>query len=290
MTDYASIIGGNGHPLEFGEVAAHLDAFYSIGGNLAVYDFSARTADSVIDGAGNPHDLHILLGKGDDTVHTGSGNDIIIAGKGNDVIDAGGGNNFVLGDKGSDNIMAGGGNDTLVGGAGHDTLDGGGGQDFLDGGAGNDLLMGGAGDDGLDGGAGNDALYGGDGDDTLNGDDGNDLLNGGSGNDILNGGDGNDTLSGGQGDDLMSGGDGHNVFFFSDNSGHDQITDFGKGDQLMLTSNLNGSGIQVPADLVKFVSGSAGITKIEIGDSTITLNGIDKNTFLNDLSHWVKIV
>jgi Ca2+-binding RTX toxin-like protein len=253
MADYASIIGGNGHAIDINDTPRNHDVFYHIESDIPVLNLSGRTGDSVVDAAANPHDLHILLGKGDDTVHTGAGDDVIMGGMGRDAINAGDGNNFVFGDKGNDRITAGAGNDTLDGGKDNDTLDGGGGQDFLIGDDGRDLLSGGAGDDGLDG------------------------------------DDGNDTLMGGAGDDLLLGGSGNDLFYFSDDFGHDQIADLSKGDQLMFAANVNGSGILTPGDLAPFVSGGAGFTRITIGDSSITLHGVGKDDFLGDLTHWVKI-
>jgi len=254
MADYASIIGGNGHAIDINDTPRNLDVFYHIERDLPVLDLSGRTGDSVIDAAANPHSLNILLGKGGDTVHTGTGDDVIQGGKGKDLIDAGDGNNFVHGDNSDDRISAGAGNDTLDGGKDNDTLDGGAGQDLLLGGHGKDLLFGGAGDDTLDG------------------------------------GDGSDTLIGDAGDDLMLGGAGNDLFYFSDDFGHDQIADFGKGDQLQFSVNVNGSGILTPGDLAPFVTGGPGFTRITIGDSSVTIAGLDKDDFLKDLSHWVKIV
>ncbi|MBL6457660.1 calcium-binding protein [Belnapia sp. T6] len=288
--DYASIIGGNGTHLAFDAIPRGVDAFYHVDSNLPVLDLSGRTGDSLVDAAGNAHALHILLGKGSDTVQTGSGDDIIFGGKGGDSIDAGGGNNFVAGDQGRDAIQAGDGHDTLSGGGNDDTINGGGGNDHLDGGNGSDLLVGGAGQDTLVGDEGNDDLYGGDGADWLLGGNGNDLLNGGSGNDTMLGGNGNDTLSGGTGEDLLVGGNGHDDFYFADGFGHDQIADFTAQDRLVFASDLDGSGIRTPQDLAPLVSGNHLMTKITIGENTVVIHGVDKDSFLDNLSHWVKIV
>ncbi len=290
MADYASIIGGNGGHLAFDEVPRGVDAFYHVDSAIPILDLSMRTGDSYVDGAGNANPLHIFLGKGDDTVHTGSGDDIIFGGKGNDSIDAGDGRNFVLGNKGHDTIIAGKGDDTLSGDKGNDELSGGAGQDYLGGDDGNDYLSGGTGDDTLDGGKGDDDLYGGAGKDSIIGGKGDDLLNGGDGNDALLGGDGDDTLSGGTGSDVMSGGDGHDLFYFSDDFGHDQITDFAAGDKLLLAPDINGSGIMTAKDLAPYVSGDHCTTKITIGDNTIVLHGMDKDVFLDHLTQWVKIL
>jgi Ca2+-binding RTX toxin-like protein len=290
MPDYASIIGGNGGHLAFDEVPRGVDAFYHVESALPILDLSMRSGDSYVDGVGNANPLHIILGKGDDTVHTGSGDDIILGGKGNASIDAGDGGNFVLGDKGNDTIKAGNGDDALSGDKGNDEISGGGGQDYLSGGDGNDFLSGGTGNDTLDGGKGNDDLYGGAGQDSLIGGAGNDLLSGGEGNDALMGSAGDDTLSGGDGADFMSGGDGRDTFYFGDDFGHDQIADFSTGDKLLLAPDINGSGIMTAKDLAPYVSGDHAMTKITIGDNTIVLHGMDKDVFLDHLTQWVKIV
>jgi len=75
---------------------------------------------------------------GNDTVHGGTGDDIIYGQGGNDTL---------YGDDGNDILYGGSGNDTLHGGAGNDVLDGGSGNDTLIGGKGNDTLYGGAGSD-----------------------------------------------------------------------------------------------------------------------------------------------
>ncbi len=113
-------------------------------------------------------------------------------------------------------------------------------------------------------------LYGMRGDDKLFGLGGNDTLDGGAGNDWLDGGKNNDILTGGAGDD---------VFFFDNKgtSGVDRITDFGKGDKLMLTAALrdgNRDGI------ITFASN--GILHLDAsgrGDR-VTLDGVDPATGL----------
>ncbi|MGE8656953.1 MAG: VCBS domain-containing protein, partial [Achromobacter sp.] len=86
---------------------------------------------------------------GDDTIHGGTGDDIIYGQGGNDTL---------YGDDGNDIIYGGAGDDKLYGGDGNDVLHGGSGNDTLEGGAGNDLLIGGKGDDILTGGAGSDTF------------------------------------------------------------------------------------------------------------------------------------
>ena len=99
----------------------------------------------------------------------------------------------------------------------------------------------GLGDDTVSGGSGNDTISTGAGNDTLDGGDGDDILNGGAGNDILNGVKGNDVLNGGLGSDTLTGGLGNDRFVFdsgapfdSQTIGIDTITDFAKGDKIVL--------------------------------------------------------
>jgi Ca2+-binding RTX toxin-like protein len=115
--------------------------------------------------------------------------------------------------------------------------------------AGHDTLNGTDKNDVINGLAGNDTLNGLDGNDTLNGGDGNDKLNGGNGNDTLIGGNGNDTLVGGAGNDILTGGAGNDKFSFSGGKlpknqsvtsylGTDTITDFTKGDKIVLSKDI----------------------------------------------------
>jgi Ca2+-binding RTX toxin-like protein len=65
-------------------------------------------------------------------------------------------------------------------------------------------------------------------------------LSGGAGADTLIGGAGADTLTGGLGDDRLTGGSGADVFVFAKGDGHDTITDFGVGaDVLNLSTYLS---------------------------------------------------
>lgn len=253
MADFASIPGGSGEPLAFDQVPQGIDAFYHID-TASLVNLALRTGDSTVDATGQDEGLTLVLGKGDDSAIMGDGNDVVLGGAGGDMISTGAGDDIVLGSGGADVATLGEGDDFATGGSGAD------------------------------------ALYGQAGDDTLIGDAGNDFVAGGAGDDVLLGGAGADTLSGGAGDDLMAGGAGADTYIFNGDSGHDIIADFGPGDTLQFASNLNGSGISVPSDLVQFVSGSAGVTKIIIGNSTVTLQGIDKEDFLSHLASKVQII
>lgn len=149
-----------------------------------------------------------------------------------DYLEGGPGRDHLDGGKGSDILKGHGGDDTLTGGADDDWLIGGPDDDYLDGGKGSDLLQGGRGDDELFGGRGHDRMMGGSGDDVLKGGRGNDRLVGGS----YSSGGGNDTLTGGPGKDRFFFGplkddDG---YYASWDDGHKIITDFERGDRIIL--------------------------------------------------------
>ena len=63
---------------------------------------------------------------------------------------------------------------------------------------------------------------------------GSDKLCGFEGNDTLDGGKGDDYLIGGLGNDILSGGIGRDRFFLTAGSGPDLITDFTKGEDLLV--------------------------------------------------------
>lgn len=97
-------------------------------------------------------------------------------------------------------------------------------------------------------GDGNDALTGNSTANKLYGMRGSDKLFGLGGDDLLDGGAANDWLDGGKGNDVLTGGAGNDVFFFDNKgtSGFDRITDFSKGDRLLVNRALrdgNGDGI-----------------------------------------------
>ena len=141
-----------------------------------------------------------------------------------------------------EHLEGGPGNDDFAGGKGSDYLRGNGGDDTLKGGKDDDWLTGGPGDDRLDGGPGNDVLQGNDDDDVLIGGPGSDRMSGDGGDDTLKGGRGNDFLGGGpgSGNDTLTGGKGKDHFVFGPlagvnaQTGHIIITDFKKGDRIML--------------------------------------------------------
>ena len=192
------------------------------------------------------------------------------------------------------------GDDALTGGSENDVLRGGEAQDTLNGGDGNDQLFGGNGDDDISGGNGADRGFGGEGQDELNGDGGADTLFGDNGDDVLNGGTGNDILVGGlhqdtliggagndrllgqQGDDTLTGDAGRDAFVFTVNSGHDKVTDFEDGIDIL---RFNGTGLAF-GDLAFQTLGADLLIKIpSLNGDDITLLGhgattLDASDFL----------
>ncbi|MDP2128878.1 MAG: hypothetical protein Q8K97_16040, partial [Pseudohongiella sp.] len=119
------------------------------------------------------------------------------------------------------------------------------------------------GDDYIDGGEGNDILDGGTGADTLIGGPGDDILYGGGGNfaDRLDGGEGNDTLTGGAGADVV---------VLSLGMGHDVMTDWEVGVDVLDTSSL---GINGASLLTYAIAGLNTVISLPDG-STLTLQNV----------------
>ena len=135
----------------------------------AAGDDMIRVADDV---AAN---LHIMGGKGDDTIYGGAGNDYIVDDYGHNEIRAGAGDDIIkmagLGKRGfleaagdlftgqwdiTNTVYGGEGNDTIYSGKSRDTIYGEGGSDVIYSGAGDDEIYGGAGTDVIDTGLGQD--------------------------------------------------------------------------------------------------------------------------------------
>ncbi len=201
----------------------------------------------------NPH-LDMLPYYGRGAIFGGGGNDILTGTAGSDFIGGGEGDDVLIDNYGSNELRGGMGDDTLTVGNGSagSTLKGGAGDDMLTSGAGNDFLYGGSGYDTLIGGRGDDALYG---------NRGRDVLNGGEGDDLLDGGRSNDTLTGGLGSDIF-------VFRPLD-KGHDVITDFEDGSDLIEITGLSFGALDFTD-----VEGGALITSSAM-TGEIMLEGVD---------------
>ena len=186
----------------------------------------------------------------------------------NETFEAGEGNDLVIAKGGDDTIYGGGGTDFLFGGGGNDTIYGGAEFDVISSGRGNDLIYGGEGHDYLNGGEGDDHIYGGGASDGLYGEAGSDTLYGGAGDDRLSGGTNNDTLTGGAGAD---------TYLFETENGHDTITDFTNGEDLIdlreftqITGftdlTIDSDGDDVVIDLAGYSGGSIRLTGVSISD------------------------
>lgn len=220
----------------------------------------------------------IVLGEDDDTISGGGGDDYVGSLDGNDLL---------YGNQGTDTLGGGLDNDTLYGGQQDDLAYGNQGSDVLYGNFQNDTLYGGQDSDTLYGGQNEDVVYGNYGDDTLNGNlgldtlyggQGNDRLNGGAHNDVLVGNLGDDTLAGGSGDDTLQGSDGADLFVIETDGGADIITDFdaASGDRIWIQSNINGTGIEDGAGILRTVRADDSANAVlDFGNGTqVTLIGV----------------
>ena len=273
---------------------------------------------------------------GDDTITLDETNGALPAaqlfgGDGNDTITSGSGNDLLFGQSGSDTLLGGGGNDQLFGGDGNDVLTGGSGNDQVFGQAGDDTMIWNPGD-------GSDVFEGGDGDDTAQvnggngaetftisangtrvlfartdpapftldigttenlvlhangGDDvitaGNGLasliqltLDGGAGNDTITGGDGNDALFGGDGNDLVAGGRGNDVahlgagddtFVWNPGDGSDTV-EGGPGTDTLL---FNGANVNEHIDIA--ANGNHVRFTRDVGNVTMDLHSVEQIQF-----------
>jgi Ca2+-binding RTX toxin-like protein len=124
---------------------------------------------------GTPQKDVIVARDGQDTIYSSGGDDLICAGRsgdlgrdddyvraggGNDRVDGGLGRDWLVGQKGKDKLIGGPSKDNLFGQDGHDVLIGGKGRDTMQGDDGSDLLRGGEDSDLLEPGPGNDHIFG----------------------------------------------------------------------------------------------------------------------------------
>ncbi len=224
----------------------------------------------VMNGLGGDDSLYGL--GGNDTLYGGLGNDQLFGGDDNDRLNGGVGNDWLSGDWGNDVLSGGLGSNFLQGGAGNDTMLAGKGQDVFDGGddidtvnfAGHSaiqLIMNDVGSTSLAfsasqpvvsihgvenvwGSGFGDTIFGDAGDNRILGNGGADTLGGGAGNDYVSGGAGLDVISGGIGSDTLAGGVGNDQFVIDRTDaananglsyGQDLITDFRRGDAVVLS-------------------------------------------------------
>ena len=111
------------------------------------------------------------------------------------------------------------------------------------------------------------------GDVTLDGGDGNDTLWSNAGDDVLLGGAGNDHLYGSAGDDTLTGGTGWDEFQIGKADGHDIVTDFTPGEDIIDLSEWNYNNFnQIQNDMHLDTDGNV---VIELGnDASVTLMGV----------------
>ena len=172
---------------------------------------------------------------GNDTLNGGAGADDLLGGAGNDT--------YVLDNAGDTIVELAGEGDDLVQSSVSHTLGANVERLTLTGsanvsGTGNDLS------NILTGNSGGNFMFGALGDDRLDGAGGSDTLSGGLGRDTLIGGAGDDRLDGGAGADLYSGSAGKDTFVLvRGEAAGDVISDFAKGDKLLLTGYSAGSSI-----------------------------------------------
>ena len=111
----------------------------------------------------------------------------------------------------------------------------------------------------------------GDGNDTISGGGGNDTIAGGIGNDAIDGGTGNDILSGGAGADGLTGGAGADLFTDSRaNLNGDTITDFARGDRIVLTDAATGSNFGLNGSVLTY--GSTAITVANLTNASLAIS------------------
>ena len=108
---------------------------------------------------------------------------------------------------------------------------------------------------------------------TIDGGAGNDTLWSNAGDDLLLGGAGNDHLYGSAGDDTLTGGTGWDTFEIGKTDGHDIITDFTPGEDIIDLSEWNYNNFnQIQNDMHVDVDGNV---VIELGnDASVTLMGV----------------
>lgn len=118
---------------------------------------------------------------------------------------------------------------------------------------------------------GNDTIYGSIGNDFIDGGAGSDLLYGGIGNDRLYGGIDNDTLVGGPGADVLNGGPGQDTFQDTQAGlNGDTITDFGRGDRIVVSDASVGMNVALSGNHLTF--GSSILTLSDLHNASLTIS------------------
>ncbi len=163
------------------------------------------------------------------------------------------------------------GSDRIIGRSGDDIILTKRGEDYVSAGSGNDSIRGGFGDDTILGGSGNDTIFGGSGNDIIRGNARGDVIHGGNGRDRISGGGGNDLIIGGVGNDTLTGGPGNDRFVLATGAGHDTISDYEIGSDIIDISSHDIWGISRI-----LVTQLEGAIQLHLNsDDSVTLEGIN---------------
>jgi len=173
---------------------------------------------------------NIILGRGRDTAHGNSTDNLIEGNGGADRLYGLIGADTLDGGTGSDKLYGGEGDDSLIGGEGHDLLDGGDGNDVLNGGDGRNRLVGGDGDDTITAGNGDDRVEAGEGRNNVDAGDGRNMVTSGNGDDTIVTGSGDDRITAIGGNNFINAGDGKNQI--RSGAGNDTIISGVKDDKI----------------------------------------------------------
>jgi len=106
----------------------------------------------------------------------------------------------------------------------------------------------------------------------LVGTDAAEVLDGGDETDMLNGAGGDDVLEGKGGDDFLTGGAGEDRFVFTDGAGHDVITDFTQGLDLLDLRMM--SAVKKFSDVQDAMASDENGVTLTFGDTSISLLGV----------------
>ncbi len=247
---------------------------------------------TVAAGGGNNRIVIPGTDKGDWSINTGTGNDVILAtGAGNDTINPGGGDNSIQLGGGKDVIQSTG-NDTILGGSGSETIAAfGQHSDLIYGNSSNIYFVGTEGSTTIFGGSGSDTFFGGSGPDLIyGGSGGNNFLFAGTGKATLfGGGNGDQLFANGSQDQALHAGAGNETLFggfasgadtFYGGSGHDVIT-IGSADTFVAGTGTATVTAGLGSDRFVFTDGEAGgkatITGFTQGSDKIDLQGYGKD-------------
>lgn len=224
--------------------------------------------DAIIADSSVKYDLHIIAGNGNNTIQTGSGNDLISVGNGNNRIIAGKGNDMIIAGNGNNTIDSGSGNDIITAGKGNNTIYSGktdGASSVPD--KGNDIINAGKGGNTVTAGNGTNVINLGNGSDSVTVGNGKNFINTAGGNDTVNAGRGNDLITTSNGNDTINAGHGNNIIFAA---GGDNRISAGAGDNKITTGSGNDS-----------ITAGNGNNRINSGAGHDTINAGNGNNYIN---------